>query len=134
MAAARRAAAISSPPTHTAKDGLVSLGIWFCLRTRSCDSRVTTYWNPTMSGRVQVRLPLLASHRQHGREPFLFGRKVRKHDVGLRVLASALAGWMATLQLRDSWAPQQIAFITTRGKGYLLRLFAPGALLSRCIA
>ena len=32
----------------------------------------TTYWNPTMSGHVQVRLPLLASHRHHGREPFLF--------------------------------------------------------------
>jgi hypothetical protein len=57
-----------------------------------------------MSGHVQVRLPLLASHRQHGREPFLVGRKVRKHDVGLRVLALVLAGWMATFQLRDSWA------------------------------
>ena len=96
MAAARRAAAISSPPTHTAKDSLVSLGIWFCLRTRSCDSRVTAYWNPTMSGRVQVRLPLLASHRQHVHEPFPVGRKVRKHDVGSRVLASVLAVWMLT--------------------------------------
>ena len=95
MAAARRAAAISSPPTHTAKDGLVSLGIC-CLRTRSCDSRVTAYWNPTMSGRVQVRLPLLASHRQHVHEPFPVGRKVRKHDVGSRVLASVLAVWMLT--------------------------------------
>jgi hypothetical protein len=80
-----------------------------------------------MSGHVQVRLPLLANHRQHGREPFLVGRKVRKHDVGLHVLASVLAGWMATLQLRDSWAPQQTAFITTRGKGYLLRRERPAA-------
>jgi hypothetical protein len=87
----------------------------------------TTYWNPTMSGHVQVRLPLLASHRQHGREPFLVGRKVRKHDVGLRVLASVLAGWIATLQLRDSWAPQQTAFITTRCTGYLLRRERPAA-------
>jgi hypothetical protein len=63
-----------------------------------------------MSGHVQVRLPPLASHRQRGREPFIFGRKIRKHDVGLRVLASALAGWMATLQLRDSCAPQQILY------------------------
>jgi hypothetical protein len=80
-----------------------------------------------MSGHVQVRLPLLASHRQHGREPFLVGRKVHKHEFGLRVLASVLAGWMATLQLRDSWAPQQIAFITTRGEGYLLRRERPAA-------
>ena len=127
MAAARRTAAISSPPTHSAKNGLVSFRHLVLPPHTLMRQSGTTYWNPTMSGHVQVRLPLLASHRQHGREPFLFGRKVRKHDVGLRVLASGLAGWMATFQLRDSRAPQQIAFITTRGKGYLLRRERPAA-------
>jgi hypothetical protein len=53
-----------------------------------------------MSGRVPVRLPPLTNHRQQDREPFLVGRRVRKHDVVLRVLASVLAGLMLC-----PWAP-----------------------------
>ena len=50
-----------------------------------------------MSDRVQSRLPPLASHRLRVREPYLVPQTFRKHDVGLRVLALALAEWMATL-------------------------------------
>ena len=50
-----------------------------------------------MSGREQSRLPRLASHQLRVREPFHVAHKVRKHEVGLRVLALVLAEWMATL-------------------------------------
>jgi hypothetical protein len=58
---------------------------------------VTECWNPAMSGREQSRLPRLASHQLRVREPFHVAHKVRKQEVGLRVLALALAEWMATL-------------------------------------
>ena len=63
------------------------------LRCNFCGS-VAPDWNPTTNGHLQSRLLRLASHRQRGHEPFLFGRKVRRHDFVLRVPASVLAELM----------------------------------------
>jgi hypothetical protein len=120
MAAAIRVAPISSPPINTAKDGLVSLVIRFCLRTRSCDSRVKAYWNPTWSVHVQARLPPVASHQQDGRDSSRVERKVRTHAGEWHVQAWALAVSSAPSHIQISWAR-----ITLRKLG--LVAFAPQA-------
>jgi hypothetical protein len=52
--------------------------------------------SPTFPVHTEAPLPPLASHGLRGLQPFRAGRKARKHEGGLHVLALVLRAWSLT--------------------------------------